>query len=63
MGTVSSFQFKIHIGPIEGQKNFVWEVCHVGTQNLKLEMLITMQKSVFNFKLPSLRKWPLSAKF
>ena len=61
MGTMSSFKFKIHNGPIEGQTIFVSEVCHVGTQNLKLQMLITMQKSIFNFELPSMRKCPVSA--
>ena len=42
------------------KKNF--EVQHVGTQNLKLEMLIPMQKSVFNFDHPSLRKWAICIK-
>ena len=38
------------------------KVWHVGTQNLKLEMLITVQKSVFNLDHPSQRKCPICAK-
>ena len=47
-------------GPISGQKMNFSKVWHVGTQNLKLEMLVTTQKSVFNFELPSRRNSPQS---
>merc|ERR1712208_177592 len=39
-------------------KIYFSKVWHVGTQNLKLEMLFTTQKSVFNFEHPSRRKYP-----
>ena len=44
--------------PIWGQKINFSKVWHVGTLNLKLRMLVTTQKSVLNFELPTLRKRP-----
>ena len=56
--TYSILAFLIAISPIWGHKKNFFKVWHVGTQNLRLEMLITAQKSVFNFDHPSRRKCP-----
>ena len=60
--TYSILAFLIVISPIWGRKKNFFKVWHVGTQNLKLEMLITAQKSVFNFDNPSRRKCPKHTK-
>ena len=60
--TYSILAFLIAISPIWGRKKNFFKVWHVGTQNLRLEMLITAQKSVFNFDHPSRRKCPICAK-
>ena len=48
--------------PFLGSKFFFFKVWHVGTQNLKLEMLNQMQKTVFNFDHRSPRKCPKRSK-